>query len=377
MYQVSLKLRPNNQITLTQGQYKSLHRDVYLTASQSKPDSLKLRRALVSVQKNKQIGLRSDMKPYQRVGAKKWRLTSNRFFSLDITEKSQDLRETSSRSGFGLLPKPKNFTSASGQKLRECGAAVDHVQPSLRKIHCVTLTLPCGTDESFRTIAAWSGWLVNQLFQPIRDKYGESCLWFFVWEYQKRGAPHLHIAVSHNEIGEAKKIGDKLIKDWIKLLHRLTDISGVCLFTSKRGDRCTLPKFWQNDNQTMKKGLGRYFSKYAGKQESKQSWYCKKYPVSRFWGCCYALKKIIKEMSLTLKVNFESLSDMDEYATDLLNKILALCKVSHCEQYQFQINLGSETNPHIVADGERTVIYIFPDMLKALKSCLSQVPSYF
>lgn len=379
MYQVSLKLRPNNQITITQGQYKNLGKEIYRTASQSKPDSLRLRRALHNLGKRNSNALRSDMQPYDRSSLdKRKRNGGDRLFSsLDITKKSQDIRGTRSRSGFGEKPKPKNFTNASGQKLRECGAAIDHHQSDLSKIHCATLTLPCGTHESFDCISRFSGWIINRLFQPIRDKYGSECLWFFVWEYQKRGAPHLHIAVSHDRDGEAKRIGDKLICDWIKILHQLSDLSGVCLFTSHKGDRCTLPKFYQNDNQAMRKGLGRYFSKYAGKKESKQAWYCQKYPVSRFWGCCYELKRIIKSLSFELKMNFEDSRSMDELISNILDRVLSLCQISCLEQYSFQVNIGTDSHPHIIADGERTILYIFPKMLTALRDSLSDDPIYF
>lgn len=370
MYQCSLKLRPNNQLTLTTGQYKNLHKPVYLTASQSKPDSLRLRRTLYNLEKSKSVGLRSDMKPYAKNG-------DYQFPPLDITKKSQRSLEPKLRAGFGIAPSPKSFTNASGQKLRECGAAIDHVQSDLNKIYCVTLTLPANYHEAFKALSNYSAYCINRLFQPLRRKYGESLLWFFVWEYQKRGALHLHIAVSHDSTGIAKEASQLLITQWEKVLLDISKLSGVCMFSSKQKDRCTVRSLWQNDSQPMKKGLGRYFSKYAGKQESKQSWYCQRYPVSRFWGCCYALKKIIKSLSLALSVNFENLEDMEEYAADIIDRILSLCKISYLEQYQFQINLGSEASPHIIADGERTVFYIFPDMLLRIKDSLSLTQSYF
>lgn len=370
MYQLSLKIRPNNQVTLTTGQYKNLHKEVYKTASQSKPDSLKLRRVLSTIAKKRSpIGLRSDMKSYER--------PVRSLPPLDITKKSQRSLEPKPRAGFGHPPKPKSFTNSSGQKLRECGAAIDHIQPDLNKTYCVTLTLPANHEQAFKTLSDYSAYCINRLFQPLRRTYGESLLWFFVWEYQRRGALHLHIAVSHDKEGIAAEASQLLISQWIKVLQDISTKSGVCMFANKSGSACTLRRFWQLDAQPMKKGLGRYFSKYAGKKESKQSWYCQKYPVSRFWGCCYALKKIIKDLSLTISVNFEDGDLMDEYCTAIIDKILKLCKIAYCEQYQFQVNLGSESAPHIIADGERTVFYVFPDMLKALKYQISQVSACF
>jgi hypothetical protein len=317
------------------------------------------------------------MEKYDRPDVKKWRVSSERFSLLDITKKSQRSQDARSRAGFGVTPKPKSFTNYSGQKLRECGAAIDHTQPDLNKIYCVTLTLPANHEQAFHALSDYSAYCINRLFQPLRRAYGSALLWFFVWEYQKRGALHLHIAVSHDTEGAAREASTMLITQWQKILEDISRLSGVCMFSAKSKDRCTIKANWQQDAQPMKKGLGRYFSKYAGKQESKQAWYCKKYPVSRFWGCCYALKAIIKSMGLTLKVNFENEELADKYASELLEKVLSLSKISYLEQYNFQVNIGTKDNPYVVADGERTILYVFPDMLMALKDCLSQVEFHF
>lgn len=221
--------------------------------------------------------------------------------SLDITRKSQ--RSPRHSTGWGIRPSPRKFSHRAGQKIRECGAMIDRAsgyEPSLCRV--VTLTLAGDTPEAFRALSDYSGYAINRLFQPIRLLDRAKTSWFFVWEHQKRGALHLHIALFHPDRDESKRCGDRIISKWIEVLKSIQEKSGVDMFIRRDRKSYVEPDKWQNLNQEMRRSCGGYFSKYAGKtsfteENSYVHKWAKVYPPSRFWGSSKNLKEMCREFS--------------------------------------------------------------------------------
>jgi len=372
--EISIKIRPNNQLTITSGSFCKRRRKI----SQSEQDKSDI---LMTVD----IQNLAEELAAQRVVLDKLRIKLDKTSKpyLDIIKKSQrDKKPLYSR-----LNKPKNFTKQSGQKLRESGAAMDIAcDRNVKFCHEVTLTLPANTNEAFTALAAYSGYAMNRLLQPIRRDYGSDCLWFYVFEYQKRGALHIHIALYHPDESEGLWIAAKMIEQWHKILIDIGQKADTDMFLDKRRDRSTIRSKHQHHTQPISKAVGSYFSKYAGKEESKQEWYCQKYPVSRFWGSSKVIKQIIKENSFEYKIDYfsdeKSQQNMMEYIIENLLEKIETVSVS---AYQFDIFLRGrhqinryKDNRRIIASGnnlsiakgERHTIYCAPkDYKKALKIC--------
>jgi len=372
--EISVKIRPNNQITITSGTFCKRKRKI----SQDE-------------QNNSDISMTIDIQNLaeelaaQRVVLEKLRIkldkTANPY--LDLIQKSQRDKNPL----FSRLNKPKNFTKQSGQKLRECGSAMDIVCDRNTKFcHEVTLTLPANTNEAFTALAAYSGYAMNRLLQPIRRDYGSDCLWFYVFEYQKRGAVHIHIALYHPDECEGLYIAAKMIEQWHKVLIDIGQKADTDMFLSKRRDRSTVRANHQHHTQPITKAVGSYFSKYAGKEESKQLWYCQKYPISRFWGSSKQIKQIIKENSFEYKIDYFSNEKCQENMMEHITKnLLEQIEVVSISAYQFDIFLRGrhqinryKDNRRIVvsgnnlsiAKGERHTVYCDPkDYQKVLKIC--------
>jgi hypothetical protein len=324
--QIRVDLRPNNQITITVGSWKKTVLPVY---QDYKPDAC-------PVDFNERLQARIDesagrrlyydaMKPYYR----------EKISTLDITKKSQ----RSKKAPYMKLNRPKSFTRFSGQRVRECGAACSIAcNGDMRFANEVTLTLPANTHEAFTALAAYSGYAINRLFQPIRRKYGDDCLWFFVWEYQKRGALHLHICTYHPDEMEGLLISAQLIEQWHKILVDISELSQVCMFLDKRRDRCTVRSSHQHHTSQIKKDVGAYFAKYAGKEESKDSWYIQKYPVSRFWGSSRSLKRIVRENSLRFDFDYQgNEKEAIEKYSRLIENIIEKLSIVKASTYEFYI----------------------------------------
>lgn len=379
--QIRLTIRPNNQITLTQGTWKKPLREGGYLLGEEKPDKYQLARFRKKGSKTTgNIGIEETFEE------KLDRL----FPPLDITKKSQRSKQPISCK----LNSPKNFTRHSGQKVRESGAAVSIAcGKEMRFAHEVTLTLPANTTSAFTALAAYSGYAINRLFQPIRRKYGEMCLWFFVWEYQKRGALHLHICVYHPDEMEGLMICSQLIEQWHKILVDISELSQTCLFTAKQGDRCTIRTSHQHHTSPIKKDVGAYFSKYAGKTESKDSWHVRKYPVSRFWGSSRSVKKIVKENSIQLDFDYQGNKlEADRKMSELMEVILSNCNVVSFSSYEFSISSQTKSTVrsypkrgkivNVVrgkpfSEGERKTFYIEREQLPKVLELMKQIEGCF
>ena len=268
----------------------------------------------------------------------------------------------------------KRFGNIQAQKIHECGAAMEMLSSDPRFSHVTTLTLPANNQESFECIAAHSGAIVNSLFQPLRDKYPDTNHWFFVWEYQKRGALHLHIAHYHPDESEGMLIGNILIEQWHKILCEISDNSGVWMLSDRHKGDYEMKDFYQHHTQPMRKSVAGYFSKYASKASQKEeNNYVKKFsemhPPSRFWGSSSQMKAIVKSH------HFHNCRDYTEDKRSMeilfihIHKMISECEIVLQKNYTFKKDL---TQNLCVAEGFRNIYYLSPsDYQKILKEVRS------
>jgi len=272
------------------------------------------------------------------------------------------------------LSKPKEFGSDAGQKILESGAMIDRLcgdRPEFA--HCTTLTLPSSCKAAYRCLASYSGYCVNRLFQYLRRHYGDMNYYFFVWEYQRRGALHLHICHYHPDLSEGMLIGNKLIDLWHIILCDISENSGIDMFLSGKGDYCTIRRLHQHHTQPMQKSCGRYFAKYAKKSaKSGKKYYVrhfsKIFPPTRFWGRSRALKKMCDENSYefsSYSIPSVSREKFDEMESILLEEEIILFK-----EYQWRIEVDVKTevsrnnriiqflNRVNVSEGVRKIFYL-------------------
>jgi hypothetical protein len=293
--------------------------------------------------------------------------------ALDITKKSQ--RRMGNQTGWGVQPSPRKFSNRAGQKIRECGAMLDKAsgyEPSYCRV--ITLTLAGDTPEAFRAISDYSGYAINRIFQPIRLLDSEKTKWFFVWEHQKRGALHLHIALYHPIKETAKCTGQAIIEKWIQVLKDIQEKSGVDMFVRRDYKSYTSEANYQNMNQEMRKSCGGYFSKYAGKSsQTKENSYVHKwakiYPPSRFWGSSRNLKQMCRENS------FEEILAIGEAIEDKHQDILSLILLHnpvkfHSFEWKKKLNEGTEREV-VISEGKCEVFYLSKERYSELLTMLS------
>lgn len=294
--------------------------------------------------------------------------------TLDIIKKSQ--RAPRSSPGWGMKNRAKKFTNRSGQKIREVGAMMDKsCEHSTEQCGVTTLTLPANYSEAFDVIARYSGYIINRLFQIIRRSTPIDPKWFFVWEFQKRGALHLHIAHFSFDPADSQMVGSQLIEKWHEILCDVSEKSQCCLFTSKEKDRCTLRQFHQHHTQPMYKSCGAYFSKYASKSEGSKGCgyvakFSEKYPPSRFWGSSKPLKDMCREFSYEEILAIGEL--IEERHKEILELILRYNPVKF-SQYEWKKEIiDSHGWKVVVSEGRCESFYLqkelYFNLLAALKT---------
>jgi len=379
--QVKLTIRPNNQIVLTIGDWaKKVLRPH--TSAISEHDR---------VCKKKLTNLVKKYRYHREYLAG---VTENRqhLFPplLDIIQKKESRPK--------VIPireyKPKSFTKASGQKLRECGAAMDILSKgNLEECWEICLTLPANHEAAFVALSKNTYFATHRLFSYLKEQYHGEVSWFYVWEYQKRGALHLHMAVHHRAAMLLPTICSDIRRAWVRILQDIGEREGgISMFQNAYG--YDVPQeYWQMHCDQIRKSVGAYFSKYAGKEESKQSFYCQKYPISRFWGSSATIKKVIAENSVEVMWDFQgNLEAAQKLHDELIDRLILSSQIVKVTKYDFCITsmhsyvarIGDDANlrifpiePKIYASGERITAYCAPESFGDVLNYAKSVQSWF
>lgn len=249
---------------------------------------------------------------------------------------------------WGNPQKAKKLSRNARHILLEAGAIID--QYPLNWSRFLTLTLPTSAWSGFRAVANWSGFLINRLLQFLRDSKLDIAS-FFVWEFQTRGALHLHMLISALDEEIARKINriaKRLRALWFQVLK---DIE---IKEKELGNKCDLfgrwrdkPKIWLKANiiQIPRKSVAAYLSKYASKGHADNIASMQKnnshfYP-SRWWGCTQNLKNLIKAKRFDFKLENASEAEL-KIIEKHLESILDTALMDY--QYRFELQLGSGRN---------------------------------
>jgi hypothetical protein len=275
------------------------------------------------------------------------------------------------------------FGSVAAQRILESGSVIERLcgdRPEFA--HCTTLTLPANYRSAYECLAARANDIVNRLFQILRRRYKDMKLWFFVWEFQKRGALHLHICQYHPDTSEGQWIGTQLIEQWHKILEDISVEVGICLFTAKNRETCTIRQNHQHHTQPMEKGCGRYFAKYAMKaSKSEENSYVRHHEKTlspkRFWGRSRTLKELVDESFICLRMYAihgtpskkfkeieDELMDMEVVSFREYDWKIEVTRVSRNAQNFGQISVAPIrclVEKLVVSEGFRKVFYLSPE----------------
>lgn len=177
------------------------------------------------------------------------------------------------RAGFGKLGKARAMSGRQRKQVRERVAAIDrHYKRVNRRF--LTLTLPSVDLAAYRAIAEWSSYLVNRLNVWIGRLIGDHAR-VSVWEYQDRGALHLHAIIGGDN---AARISTEVLRDkWVELLEDVGERTGADMFLGSDGqDWRKTPDVIRVASEVPEKSLSSYLAKYLSKgikdEQSNTQW---------------------------------------------------------------------------------------------------------
>ena len=384
--QLYVNLKVNNQVTIGLQNTRLISdagKSAYLTHNQIAENQIEnhfpIRNAVLKYKQEVASARQNSAKSRKSKGYLQWALGVKKR-PLDIMKKLQAICRSCTASRFGILKlyilaktlvlfgqyrknKIKRFGNIQAQAIHECGAALEMLACQPRFCHVTTLTLPANHHEAFECLAARSGSIINSLFQPIRDRYPDMKYWFFVWEYQKRGALHLHIAHYHPDECEGMLIGNLIIEKWHQILCDISESTGIWMLSAKHNGDREMKEFYQYHTQPMRKSVAGYFSKYASKASNKEeNNYVKKfsemYPPSRFWGCSSQIKLIRKENSFNSCRDYTENKEFMYFLFVRLHKMISSCEIVLQNSYNFKVDLSQNL---CVAEGFRNTFYLSPN----------------
>lgn len=231
---------------------------------------------------------------------------------LSLVPNSQTER---SGAGFGELPRRVSVFGLNAKRaLIRRGAAMEEEAPPNECLF-LTGTLPGSTEDSFKAIAQWASYIVHRLKSWIGN-YVRSKLDFYCWEYQKRGALHLHYCVWVPNEHDRGRIVDEFHGWWVQILHRIGGFCNTDMFRKNStkthiGDTSKVRAI----AEVCRKSPARYLAKYLSKSANPARGSARAFSPARWWGTSRPLKSLCDRLTETVEIiegGFHSVARMWE-----------------------------------------------------------------
>ena len=255
-----------------------------------------------------------------------------------LSADSGDRPEQKIKAGYGRVGRQSKFSGRAKNTILRSGGALEHLyQPS--ECLFLTLTLPGSTDESMRAIAQWSGYLVN-CFKAWLSKRLPHRYEMYVWEWQRRGALHLHYVVGCPDRALGEEIRQSLQAQWIRLLDAVCNKSGVDVYKKNSGFSHSSDKtVVKVDAQWCEKSVAAYLSKYVSKESSKnRNRVNKRYYPSQWYGVSRPLLAKLRELTVRIQIDNMTRRSWDGCYEDTLSVLQSLA--IRCYSYRHQVGAG-------------------------------------
>lgn len=170
---------------------------------------------------------------------------------------------------------------------------------SLRRLNhimqCTTTELNSMITLTYGEYYPPNGKIVKKDWGKIRQfilQYTDDYIWFL--EFQKRGAPHLHILLSIDEIAPYMRLS--LLSTWVRSQIKSNWWQMVCPIDQRDQQFCRLIKFNAHPTiwEMIRKpdGAKRYVAKYATKTHQKEV-PARFSDVGRFWGASKSVSRVL------------------------------------------------------------------------------------
>jgi hypothetical protein len=219
----------------------------------------------------------------------------------------------SDRPGYGSPPKLRPFSLYGRRKIVRSGALIGAGE-NRQKTLFLTGTLPGGTDDALRAISDYSSWIVHILLTRLPElsqvKSADSRV-IWVWEWQQRGALHLHAICEFPSRDAAQRVFEGFKGLWIGILESVGARCGIDIAARKdSGTHAGDYASWRTRAEWARKNPSRYLAKYVSKVK-KGSLIAQEYPPNRWYGISRCLHAELR--SQTLVANTSDATGIPDY----------------------------------------------------------------
>jgi hypothetical protein len=250
---------------------------------------------------------------------------------------------TPCRPGYGDIPKWTKFGLNARRTISRCGGALDQMVGHPSEIVFLTGTIPNGYDDGRLMASAYSSWIVRSL-KHWTQKFIEDNHDFYVWEYQKRGVLHLHMAIWVKDAVAREGVLAGFQMAWYRILDKLSKATGVdMLYSSDRVNLREDPSKLQAYAQEVYASATQYLAKYTSKQMGDYGWTEGKglYPPVRWWGCSRPLLCSLRERTSHSELIIPTLRRAEGIHGDISSMLDNLSDV--CHTYKDKVNVAKVT----------------------------------
>ena len=228
---------------------------------------------------------------------------------------------TTPRVGYGATGRVSSFSLNGRRRILRAGGAIDKTTDSPSESIFLTGTLPGSTEEAKRAIAEWSSYAVN-LVQSWLGKRIPNKLLIYSWEFQRRGALHLHVVVVCKDSTIAQEIISGWKAQWTRVIDDISLKSGVDCWRKNRSfsyaddNKDSL----QTDAKECRASVAAYLSKYLSKANmSPDVNYVQQYSPSRFWGVSRPLCALLDSLTEVFEIDIQRSDELQTAYEDILS----------------------------------------------------------
>lgn len=276
---------------------------------------------------------------------------------------SKDSQGQGLKAGYGGLPRFQVFSTYGRRQLLRAGGALDRYAPSSDCLF-LTLTLPGSTRQAIEALARYSSHAVKMLKSWLSN-YIPSNMSMYTWEWQRRGALHLHYVVHCPDKERGEWIKANLQRQWIRILDSICEASKIDLYRKTSGFSWASNKeITRTDAQWCEKSVAAYLSKYVSKAaKNNKTMNRNTLCPARWYGVSRPLLKLTRE--LTWSVSLDSIRDR-EALSDYEN-ILSVLQSFSIKCYEYK---------HVVGDGKTIVAYVHDNEKETIwNSIMTNIPT--
>jgi len=231
--------------------------------------------------------------------------------------------EEAGKAGWGRSGKCPGYSLNARRKILRAGGAIDKIASNPGECLFLTGTLPGGTEAAKKAIAEWSGYAIHGV-QAWLNHFIPNKLLIYCWEFQKRGALHLHLTVVCQDSAISQYIIDNWKAQWARMIDGITARSGVnCWerldgFDYSDGRKDVL----QTDAQRCNTSAAAYLSKYLSKGNLEGNYQgSREYHPSRYWGVSRPLNQLVESMTQDLEIEVTESSRAEELYEELMKTV--------------------------------------------------------